>query len=835
MKDKIINVPQEIEVAIDIALGIDKLREARAKALNAQLKYNKLVINKKVYGAQKLDNEESKNNAENNRTTITDDTKTMKRTINERSPEEGLHRKIQKISIPKIQAPTEDDWKLITGDASIQIGKEERFSPILGKHSLHSVRNENGKLLKDLATECNLRIKSTDFECKDIYQGTWRVPNKLYTTQIDHELTESRKEQNITNVRYYINSDHILRTNCRISTQDQEQEKYDAEIRKRSKTSRRRGRHTNNVGRNNEFHKKSSEYYQAKQYKQKREWFDQECIQEIEKTRKTKVQMLQTESQEDRKTGTDTMIRPGNSRKYAEKNEKSITWLNRSNLKTTIKTENYKPLPKYKQYRERLPSLKNEEGVEDKKEQDRTLAGPQGEEEEAIILEEITKIIKKSKEQQKRGYEQIRKEEDPADHRVEGTKDHTGRRSKVVRVSKSPDHEGSWEFLATKLESPSGQRIVSRSIARREGVFDILLSPMIRAARQSQSFAIGQEIFLEENGNMDHGYESNETTESVRDVGLSRMGRDRKLLTIIMKRKTSYLSQIYRGRKYDFLRLIMQGNIEGRRRSGKRKCSWLKCERLDLNIQALLGEAQEKSQLLKALMEIGINSKNCESGETDLTKLRVNSNLTETFEVKSRLRQGYPLMQCEQIRKEEDPAEHRVEGTKDHTGRRSQVVRVSKSPDHEGSWKTPEVYHFHLVWALWGSSTWQRFGGGCYATDALMAIQYEKAFDRVKRTEMINLLNSQQLDCNDITLIKNLYWEQTASIKIGENVSNGRVPITRGVRQGCILFPLLFNLYPEKVIQDALEDIKEGSRGTLKEGEDQGEENVHGLNVRDWT
>lgn len=91
----------------------------------------------------------------------------------------------------------------------------------------------------------------------------------------------------------------------------------------------------------------------------------------------------------------------------------------------------------------------------------------------------------------------------------------------------------------------------------------------------------------------------------------------------------------------------------------------------------------------------------------------------------------------------------------------------------------------------------------------LCFIDYEKAFDRIKHTELINLLNNQGLDSRDITLIKSLYWEQSASIRIGDGVTSD-IPVKRGVRQGCVLSPLLFNLYSEKVFQNALENLEDG-------------------------
>jgi len=62
-------------------------------------------------------------------------------------------------------------------------------------------------------------------------------------------------------------------------------------------------------------------------------------------------------------------------------------------------------------------------------------------------------------------------------------------------------------------------------------------------------------------------------------------------------------------------------------------------------------------------------------------------------------------------------------------------------------------------------------------------------------------------------VIKNLYWQQKAEIRIGNLVTPSRVDIQRGVRQGCILSPLLFNLYADftrRIFKEATGDWESG-------------------------
>ncbi|RVE51364.1 hypothetical protein evm_003919 [Chilo suppressalis] len=88
----------------------------------------------------------------------------------------------------------------------------------------------------------------------------------------------------------------------------------------------------------------------------------------------------------------------------------------------------------------------------------------------------------------------------------------------------------------------------------------------------------------------------------------------------------------------------------------------------------------------------------------------------------------------------------------------------------------------------------------------LCFIDYEKAFDRVRHDRLIKILNDVGLDNKDIRIIKNLYWNQRATVRI-EGEETEEVEIKRGVRQGCSLSPTLFNLYSEAIMAEALEDL----------------------------
>ena len=79
-------------------------------------------------------------------------------------------------------------------------------------------------------------------------------------------------------------------------------------------------------------------------------------------------------------------------------------------------------------------------------------------------------------------------------------------------------------------------------------------------------------------------------------------------------------------------------------------------------------------------------------------------------------------------------------------------------------------------------------------------VDYKKALDRVEHCKLVNMLENYA-DEEDVRLIRNLYWEQKARIKIGYSSSEDTCSIQRGVRQGCLLSPRLFNLYAEQIMQ----------------------------------
>ena len=95
----------------------------------------------------------------------------------------------------------------------------------------------------------------------------------------------------------------------------------------------------------------------------------------------------------------------------------------------------------------------------------------------------------------------------------------------------------------------------------------------------------------------------------------------------------------------------------------------------------------------------------------------------------------------------------------------------------------------------------------------LCFIDYRKAFDWVRHDQLIQDLQDINVDGKDLKKIINLYWNQEASVRIGNSCS-GFVAIERGVRQGCVLSPTLYNLCAEKINRSIAdnEGIRVGGR-----------------------
>lgn len=75
----------------------------------------------------------------------------------------------------------------------------------------------------------------------------------------------------------------------------------------------------------------------------------------------------------------------------------------------------------------------------------------------------------------------------------------------------------------------------------------------------------------------------------------------------------------------------------------------------------------------------------------------------------------------------------------------------------------------------------------------------------MRREQKIDVLKKTGMNGKDLRIIANLYWNQSAVLRVDVE-HTGQVDILRGERQGGIISPIIFNLYSEHIFKEALQD-----------------------------
>ena len=89
-------------------------------------------------------------------------------------------------------------------------------------------------------------------------------------------------------------------------------------------------------------------------------------------------------------------------------------------------------------------------------------------------------------------------------------------------------------------------------------------------------------------------------------------------------------------------------------------------------------------------------------------------------------------------------------------------------------------------------------------------IDYAKAFDCVDHNTLWKILPGMGIPDHLICLLRNLYAGQEATVRTGHGTTDWFL-IRKGVHQGCILSPCLFNLYAEYIMRNTrLDEAKAG-------------------------
>ena len=93
-------------------------------------------------------------------------------------------------------------------------------------------------------------------------------------------------------------------------------------------------------------------------------------------------------------------------------------------------------------------------------------------------------------------------------------------------------------------------------------------------------------------------------------------------------------------------------------------------------------------------------------------------------------------------------------------------------------------------------------------------IDWQKTFDRVNWTKLMQIVKGTGIDWRERRFISNLYMAQDVKVRLNREETRS-LKTGRGVRQGCCLSTILFNLYSECHTKEALEgfgDFKIGGK-----------------------
>jgi len=82
--------------------------------------------------------------------------------------------------------------KILLGDFSEKLGREDIFKLIIGNEILQKDSNDNGVKRVNFTTSKNLAVKSSMFPHQNIHKYSWTSPDGKTHNQTDHILIDRR-------------------------------------------------------------------------------------------------------------------------------------------------------------------------------------------------------------------------------------------------------------------------------------------------------------------------------------------------------------------------------------------------------------------------------------------------------------------------------------------------------------------------------------------------------------------------------------------------------------------------------------------------------------------
>ena len=138
--------------------------------------------------------------------------------------------------------------------------------------------------------------------------------------------------------------------------------------------------------------------------------------------------------------------------------------------------------------------------------------------------------------------------------------------------------------------------------------------------------------------------------------------------------------------------------------------------------------------------------------------------------------------------------------------RLQQYVNHEPPPDVQAGFRKGRGTRDQIANILWIIEKAREFQKNIY----FCFIQYAKVFDCVDHNKLWKILREMGIPDHLTCLLRNLYADQEAIVRTGHGTTDW-FQIGKGVRQGCILSPCLFNLYAEYIIRNAgLEEAQAG-------------------------
>ena len=122
-----------------------------------------------------------------------------------------------------------------------------------------------------------------------------------------------------------------------------------------------------------------------------------------------------------------------------------------------------------------------------------------------------------------------------------------------------------------------------------------------------------------------------------------------------------------------------------------------------------------------------------------------------------------------------------------------------------------------LILSCWGFSFASRHGVSLHSPSSTTLvptiyfcfIDYAKPFDCVDHNELRKILQEMGIPDHLTCFLRNLYVGQEATVRTGHGTTDW-FQIGKGVRQGCILSPCLFNFNAEYITRNAGLDETQG-------------------------